>query len=80
MSLQVWLPLNGHIRNQGLNDATISLVNNPTVVSSNRGQCYNFNPNNENNQAIEIACSQMPEWVKNEISVAFLLFGCNYSH
>lgn len=74
MSLQVWLPLNGHIRNQGLNDATISLVNNPTVVSSNRGQCYNFNPNNENNQAIEIACSQMPEWVKNEISVAFWVY------
>ena len=30
--------------------ATTSLVNAPAVINSNRGKCYNFNPNNENNQ------------------------------
>jgi hypothetical protein len=48
MSLQVWLPLNGHIKNYGLSDVTTSLINNPTIVASNRGECYNFNPSNEN--------------------------------
>ena len=49
MSLQVWLPLNGTTKNCGISDATASLINNPQVVASNRGECYNLNPNNENN-------------------------------
>lgn len=74
MSLQVWLPLNGHIKNYGLSNTSISLVNNPTTIISNRGKVYNLNPNNENNQAIELNIPDMPEWVKNEFSIAFWVY------
>ena len=71
MSLQVWLPLNGHIKNYGLSGASTSLVNAPAVINSNRGECYNFNPNNENNQGIELIIPEMPQWIQNEISISF---------
>ena len=43
MSLKVWLPLNGDLRNQGL--AKINVVNNGTTVDSSGkiGSCYSFN-------------------------------------
>lgn len=74
MSLQVWLPLNGHIKNYGLSNASIFLVNNPTTIISNRGKVYDLNPNNENNQAIELNIPDMPEWVKSEFSIAFWVY------
>lgn len=42
MSLQVWLPLNGSLNNQGLSN--ISVVNNSTTINNNGkiGQCYSF--------------------------------------
>ncbi len=43
MSLQVWLPLNGSLKNQGLNDITVT-NNNATVNNNGKiGQCYAFN-------------------------------------
>ena len=63
MSLQVWLPLNGHIKNYGLSGVSTSLVNTPVPVNSNRGECYNFNPNDENNQGIELNIPEMPQWI-----------------
>lgn len=74
MSLQVWLPLNGHIKNYGLSDVTTSLINNPAVVASNRGECYNFNPSNENKQGIEVNIPDMPRWIQNEFSIAFWVY------
>lgn len=74
MSLQVWLPLNGTTKNCGISDATASLINNPQVVASNRGECYNLNPNNENNQAIEVTFSNMPNLIKKEFSIAFWIY------
>ena len=43
MSLQVWLPLNGDLHNQGLNNLTIT--NNGTTINNNGkiGRCYYFN-------------------------------------
>ncbi len=43
MSLQVWLPLNGDLHNQGLNNATVT--NNSATVDNNGkiGKCYSFN-------------------------------------
>lgn len=43
MSLQVWLPLNGDLHNQGLSDITI--INNGATINSNGkiGKCYSFN-------------------------------------
>lgn len=42
MSLQVWLPLNGNLNNQGLSDVTVT--NNGATVDSNGkiGSCYSF--------------------------------------
>ncbi len=42
MSLQVWLPLNGDLHNQGLNNMT--LINNTANIDNNGkiGKCYNF--------------------------------------
>lgn len=63
MSLQVWLPLNGHINNYGLSGATTSLISAPALITTNRGKCYNFNPNNENNQSVELNIPDMPTWI-----------------
>lgn len=45
MSLKVWLPLNGNLRNNGISDATIT-NNGATVETSGKlGPCYYFNGN-----------------------------------
>jgi len=46
VSLRVWLPLNGTLDNQGLDDVIV--VNNGATVdnSGKIGKCYNFNGNN----------------------------------
>ena len=45
MALQVWLPLNGDLRNQGLNNVTVT-NNRATVNNSGKiGKCYSFAKN-----------------------------------
>lgn len=46
MSLQVWLPLNGDLRNNGLEDVTVT--NNGAIVDDNGkiGKCYSFGTGN----------------------------------
>ena len=46
MSLQVWLPLNGNLNNQGLSEVTVT--NNGATVDNNGkiGSCYSFNGSN----------------------------------
>ena len=42
MSLRVWLPLNGTLDNQGLDDVTV-INNGATVNNSGKiGKCYSF--------------------------------------
>ena len=45
MALQVWLPLNGNLNNQGLTNTTVT--NSGATVDNNGkiGKCYNFNSN-----------------------------------
>ncbi len=45
MALQVWLPLNGNLNNQGLSNLKFSVVANSTTISSDGkiGSCYNNN-------------------------------------
>ena len=47
MSLQVWLPLNGNLNNQGLSDVTVT--NSGATVDSNGkiGSCYSFDGNDD---------------------------------
>lgn len=47
MSLQVWLPLNGNLNNQGLSDVTVT--NNGATADSNGkiGSCYSFDGNDD---------------------------------
>ena len=47
MSLRVWLPLNGSLENQGLDNITVT--NNGAAVDNNGkiGKCYSFNGNND---------------------------------
>ena len=64
MSLRVWLPLNGDLRNNGLSNITVT--NNGATVDNNGkiGKCYSFsskhlsipNPITVNNEAFSISC------------------------
>ena len=43
MSLQIWLPLNGNLKNNGCDGGTVSSVNASTSTSGKIGSCYSFN-------------------------------------
>ena len=46
MSLAVWLPLNGDLHNQGLNNINITNTNATLDDNGKIGKCYNFNGSN----------------------------------
>lgn len=86
MSLAVWLPLNGDLHNQGLDNNINNIIDNNTVVNNNGkiGKCYSFNGTNSyirgnsfssiNNDIIEFSFSC---WVKfNSVSINHCLFSC----
>ena len=90
MSLQVWLPLNGDLHNQGLNNFQIQTVGTPTVDTSGKiGECYVFNGGNGLAIPKVILPSKSPEWsfscwlnlTNNTSTAAACLFsertGCN---
>lgn len=56
MALQVWLPLNGNLVNQGLTDVTA--INNGATIDNNGkiGKCYSFDGNDD---FISISCSDL---------------------
>ena len=45
MSLQVWLPLNGNLNNQGVSNVTVTNSNATVDASGKIGSCYRFNKN-----------------------------------
>lgn len=47
MSLQVWLPLNGNLNNQGLSDITVNNYGATVNNSGKIGQCYSFDGTND---------------------------------
>lgn len=61
MSLQVWLPLNGDLHNQGLNN--IIMTNNGATIDNNGkiGKCYSFNGTSNviYNRNISINCNKL---------------------
>ena len=74
MSLQVWLPLNGDLRNQGLSDVTIT--NNGATVNANGkiGECYSFDGSDD---LISINCSDLYKTFSGgtqQFSVAFWVY------
>jgi len=47
VSLRVWLPLNGTLDNQGLDDITTTLSGGIAIDNSGKiGKCYNFDGTN----------------------------------
>ena len=43
MALQVWLPLNGNLKQQGLHTSTVTSTNATVSTSGKIGSCYSFN-------------------------------------
>ena len=69
MSLQVWLPLNGDLHNQGL--SSITITNNGATVDNNGkiGKCYYFNSSNQKmtgtfSSSVSSAIGSLACWVK----------------
>lgn len=82
MSLQVWLPLNGNLDNQGLSDVTV--INNGATVSTNGkiGSCYLVNSGKRISFASFPWMTMKPQydfscffWVKG--TTTGWLFACN---
>lgn len=67
MALQVWLPLNGNINNQGLSNVTVSLQNGTIAYSSNGkiGSCF-YNCSTGSNLTIPYT-----SYVTNQLSITF---------
>ena len=64
MSLKVWLPLNGDLRNNGLSNVTVT-NNGATIDNSGKiGKCYSFDGSND-----KITLTNLPN--PSNISVAF---------
>lgn len=62
MSLQVWLPLNGDLHNQGLSNITVT-NNGATLNNSGKiGKCYSFSGSNSISINTVILPSQIPQW------------------
>ena len=62
MSLQIWLPLNGDIHNQGLNQV-IPNLNGATLDNTGKiGKCYSFSGSNSISLPSVILPSQTPAW------------------
>lgn len=71
MSLQVWLPLNGDLHNQGLSNVTLTASGSPTIDTAGKiGSCYNFDGNSYFSSTESTFLSNMTEcslscWVKD---------------
>ena len=95
MALQVWLPLNGDLHNQGLDNITLSSNTGAVISNSGKiGKCYSFDATNDwiqysinknfySGKAISFAC-----WFKSDQSkasntlldlAADLAIGCSYT-
>lgn len=72
MGLQVWLPLNGNLNNQGLSNVTVT--NNGATVDDNGkiGKCYSFNGNSNYISLTNINCNA---WA--QCTVAFWCYPTN---
>ena len=70
MALQVWLPLDGDLRNQGIN-GSVQIQNNGAIINNNGkiGKCYSFNGTDNYIQLNNYDMSNWPEysiacWIK----------------
>ena len=71
MALQVWLPLDGDLRNQGLTD--VKVTNNGATIDNNGkiGKCYAFDGTNDYITTIDTA---YPEIFSGDFSVCFWIY------
>ena len=62
MSLQVWLPLDGNLTQQGLNEVTAT-ANGAVIDNTGKiGKCYSFNGSNSISLPSVVLPSATPEW------------------
>ena len=68
MSLVIWLPLTGHLNNQGTSSVSMSNLNATISSDGKLGQCYSFNGNSSRiyNDNVSISNNEMSGacWVK----------------
>lgn len=71
MSLRVWLPLNGDLKNKGLDDITV--VNNGAIIDNNGkiGKCYSFDGTND---YISITNVNYPSIFAGPFSICFWIY------
>lgn len=71
MSLRVWLPLNGNLKNKGLDDITV--VNNGAIIDNNGkiGKCYSFDGTND---YINITNVNYPSIFAGPFSICFWIY------
>ena len=71
MSLQLWLPLNGNLNNNGIANATITNSNATVDASGKIGSCYSFNGSTS---CIEITCSSFPTFFSGPFSICMWFY------
>lgn len=74
MSLQVWLPLNGNLNNQGLSNAEIIATGATVNTSGKIGSCYSFDGSDD---LISVNCSDLYKTFSGgsqQFSVAFWVY------
>lgn len=75
MSLRVWLPLNGDLRNNGLSDVTVT-NNNATIDNNGKiGKCYSFNGSNS---GITFTTNILEGFKNNDFSISFWAYSNDY--
>ena len=71
MSLQLWLPLNGNLNNNGVANATITNSNATVDANGKIGSCYSFNGSTS---CIEITCGSFPTFFSGSFSVCMWFY------
>ena len=71
MSLQLWLPLNGNLNNNGVANATITNSNATVDANGKIGSCYSFNGSTS---CIEITCSSFSTFFSGPFSVCMWFY------
>ena len=71
MALQVWLPLNGDLKNYGCANVTVTNMSAVVDASGKIGKCYSFDGAT---QGIELVCSDFPTILNGDFSISMWIY------